>query len=641
MAALAWPTGTGPSRSSQYDHKLFLSVAPSSVKRVYKSDRGKLSELSRRRVLTLAGGATSVAVAGCSSNDDPDDATDDPFDPEGDDDRTNGDGNGEGHSTFTTTGMASPDDVEWNPLSPTYSRWAHRLFLDRFAVFSPAEQSYRGVIATEWGFEEENVIYLELHDGYRWTDDEELTATDAATHFELKRLVEPDIDGLLASVEPVEDHRLHLTLRDGFVGVNEAVVWNRLFWWENWLTFPDAWFGEYAEALRDATDADEREAVREEAANPSWGVDDLLGHSLWVPEDVDDQRWLLTARETYPHAENVEYDRQLLVEERSTAALAEGRVTSYAGGASVEDAPERYDPAPAFAPTFHGFGPCFGPGVDGDGPFADPRVRKAIAHLIDFEEYRAAVTPEHAVSEPYQCGTFGPYRDEYLGGLLETFEDYEEADPETAAVLLEDAGYTGSNDGWRTPADEPFEPTLRVPEWLAAPAQELLTQLLEFGIAVDGDVEPTSEWIDRLRNSNEFDLTIYGVGATFSPHPYFDFHRNWTSETTGSIAAWGLDPEPEVPMPIGDPDGAPEAINVPALIEALRAAPMGSDEERELVEVLAWVHNQTLPRLQIANETEFAWIDTENWAWPDEDEPLWRVPDAVETLQKFGRVEQR
>ena len=80
-------------------------------------------------------------------------------------------------------------------------------------------------------------------------------------------------------------------------------------------------------------------------------------------------------------------------------------------------------------------------------------------------------------------------------------------------------------------------------------------------------------------------------------------------------------------MPIGDPDGALESINVAEENSKLRRN-ISAQEEQEIVQKLAWVHNQYLPIAGWNEVNSPRYIRNDKWNFPGEDHEMWEVDRA-------------
>lgn len=90
-------------------------------------------------------------------------------------------------------------------------------------------------------------------------------------------------------------------------------------------------------------------------------------------------------------------------------------------------------------------------------------------------------------------------------------------------------------------------------------------------------------------------------------------------------------------MPVGDPEGSLETINVRE--RTAKLADLSGDELQSEVETLAWAFNQNLPIIPLATENNGMAYSEDGWAYPDRDNPVWGAGRPREALFSNGLID--
>jgi ABC-type transport system substrate-binding protein len=185
----------------------------------------------------------------------------------------------------------------------------------------------------------------------------------------------------------------------------------------------------------------------------------------------------------------------------------------------------------------------------------------------------------------------------------------------------QNAGGSGSGGQWYTPDGERLTINVKAPSNGTWPlnAQTAVQTLSAFGIDSSAVLRESAAYGDDINNSN-FGMAINVWGGAQTRHPYSFYSTIFSSSNvrTGNFEPTAM----EVPMPIGDPNGSTETVDVQAKIEALGSA--GSDEQGPIIEELAWIYNQTLPRLPLMSGVARRWLTDDDWNLPPKDSEYMR-----------------
>ena len=231
------------------------------------------------------------------------------------------------------------------------------------------------------------------------------------------------------------------------------------------------------------------------------------------------------------------------------------------------------------------------------------KVRQAIAYAIDLDEYcKVAVEwgPDSVVKAEWPvCISPSDVYNWLDKKWLEKYIDKYEYNPDKAAKLLQEAGYTKKNGWWYTPDGNKFSITVTVPAgwtgWVPG-AENVAAQLRRFGIDAKVRELDWGMWGDTVRKRGDFDLAIefWGYGLYHPFDTYNSYYLNY------GIKGFGFDPIVEVPEEVSKYHGT---VNASELTSKLAENP----NDKELVKALAYITNHYLPALQMH---EKKWANT-------------------------------
>jgi ABC-type transport system substrate-binding protein len=160
--------------------------------------------------------------------------------------------------------------------------------------------------------------------------------------------------------------------------------------------------------------------------------------------------------------------------------------------------------------------------------------------------------------------------------------------------------------------------------------------LTDFGI--DGQIalrEKAAYGKDYRTGNFSMTMWVWGVSGQ-SRHPYKFFSTAFSPgrEKIGNFDASAMD----VPYPVGDPRGDIETVDVTAKIEELGNE--SASEQQSLVEELAWIYNQTLPRLPLMTGVQRAWLTNDDWDIPSKSSE-WMRNNGVRMTLSNGKVQRK
>lgn len=623
---------------------------------------------NRRAVLMTCGAGLTGALAGCLGDTE-----------EGGSDGTGGGGDDSNPSSGTTDGddrasgtdddnhpEPDPDqfvdkelviphhrgDMEgrhWNKHIPREA-WFQggneppgHLMVDHLVYVRDDTAASMGVIATDWDIVDDNqVIEVELRDDHYWHDGDPFTAEDLHTEAQMDILIrqhdETYEDFLLADTEVVDDHFIRYELHQSsnpewaeFSVLNFQPTKKAEFWADWWDRLQDAEPGteEFGEALTDLV------------SDQSFPI---VGHGVFELEDAHEGTAILTKFEDHWNADNLNFDTVRFEEhEDITQAFLQEQANAVLDWMPIEpdlenQMPEnyQYNGTDNMRSFFIGF--SHGEGDAPGGPTEDMHIRRAIVLASDEEAVARNLGPNY---EPIldQTVTYFPpelveegtidtsgfieYRGQNIDAAIEEIEKSENYFYEDDSVVDED-GEVVSIDLIARNMDERLPIVQTVGQNITDIGFESVIHALD------------QSTYDQRRADGEYDLRGDRSG---SAHQSMFYLTDWEDpQARGQIGT-----ELDVPMPIGEPDGNLETINMANELGRLHTS-VDEDELNEQMNRIAWIWNSYLPfEAELAVGLVWGCLNTDDFVVVDGDEDAellgglnhWhsRIPASTDALR--------
>lgn len=584
--------------------------------------------LSRRQWLILAGASASTALAGCGGEE----AV------EGQNGQRNRDVTVADFKdvTFVTTEFNTIRNLNYNPFDVLYFPIQSPFYLfgqlytvtevdGRISVQPGMAKVDEGPIEQGQGYPrlqvEDAQVDVPLHEDHSWHDGTPVTARDVVTRFRLMELMEYPVWDLLEDVEVVDDHtvRFHTVQ-----GVNEEILLER-FSTLMMATQHDEYEQFVPDEPVDEMNPTDRSILRGKLLNYTVR-EDVTGWGPWQMEDIRDREMIFVPHEDHPLADRINFPR-VKFEWFSTK---QSRAQNLLGGnfSGYDEVPNQLmsGQVPAKYREYHyrrrtGWGWAF----NYDHPyFEDRRIRQAFAFAMDKDEIVRNSGLAEDIRSPHSHDT-GFYTEEelhrvYFGDdILDELTVYDQ-DTERAAELLRAAGWQRDGGQWYDSNGEPASVTIRVcnmwPEQLNM-ANVSKDHLQAFGIDAQVESQELVVFYGQTMINADYDMAAWIAGAAEpNPHAPLSYMWNGSDVTTDTH---NHPEEVEVPMPVGDPDGDLETVNVQDLLSEIPQTP--ADESQELYRKLVWTYNQWLPVYCINEESAITYLDSSEFTAPDPDQP--------------------
>jgi len=606
-----------------------------------------VTNLERRDLLRQfgVGGAAAViaGLSGCSGDDGSDGGSDGS---DGDSDGNDGgsDGNDGGSTGSPVDSVISvptprvPSDVHWNNYNPTSLAGATRNWVEEYLVgYSQANQEFVPSPILDDLTVDGKTMTITVADGVTWHSGNEITAEDIVTRIKLDQIMNQPISDVVNSAKTTSKKVAELSLdtenKDIALGVLAGEYFNT----------PTSVYGDFITRFEDAGSDDERDAIRGEIVG---FTTEEIGSGPFKITEATSRRF--TAE---PHEGHPAYDAIQDITLEATKTTGNQGILQMAIADEIDYIGPVVLSADALSQIPDHFQRFPTSNLNGHGLFwnhenkhiARRKFRQAIAFVTDrkrIAENAAGLNFKAPVGTP--TGISGVRKgipESWLGNEIENFTAYK-TNTDKAAKLLREADYTKSDGTWHGPNGDPVKLELVYPggwtDWVNA-GQTLNSQLNNFGIQTDLRTVDAPTWNGKTFPNGEFDITprFWGGGR---PHPFFGFRAVSNSDNQQNA---NIPKTVEVPMPVGDPNGSLEEVNMADLTSQI---PQSSGEEaKELVLKLAWAVNQSLAVLPIMEKIGNVWWTTDDWQVPSEDDPSMSVNPPTHLTWPFheGNVEPK
>jgi peptide/nickel transport system substrate-binding protein len=511
-------------------------------------------------------------------------------------------------------GMYFWADDEWLPLLATEWQFIESAGLGA----TPAADSATPVVAGPDTFE------ITLREGVIWSDDTPFTAQDVVDTLWCARILSNTVWQYIDDAVAVDDLTVHCHMAVPSTVVERYVI-------RTLLPRPSSVFGEWAQKSRDVFGAgktvedpegaqllEQFSAFRPELppASGPYQIDEASISNAQMTLVKNDKAW---------NADKALFDKIVNFngETDTISAVVLNKDVDYAthGFAPATEQeflatgirvlrPPVYS-GPALLMNFATLGDAFG----------DKKARQGIATAINGDEIGFFSLAESGVPVVYNAG----FSDNIIGNWLDQADidalNTYDTDPDAAAALLEEAGWTKDGDTWKTPSGEDASYELMFPaefaDWSAA-GQALAEQLTAFGIPVEPRaITFTQQPIDI--DKGNFQLAVQAWGSSGNPHPHFSYTVAFFDRNTLAINNGGKG----IDFPLEQSTDVAGEVDLNELI-VNSAIGLDIEAQKADVTVMAQVFNELLPKIPLFERygNNAALEGVRVAAWPADDDPI-------------------
>ncbi|WP_207592900.1 ABC transporter substrate-binding protein [Halomontanus rarus] len=603
------------------------------------SRNDKATSVTRRSLLaTTAAGA--AFVAGCIGQD-----------PESEGNGGNGNGgnggNGDGNGSGSADGVVDatwndvtnqePEQWEMNYFNPTNNAatdWGGNPLYDRFmrkVIHQVDEPYYEWRIVSDMEWQDDNgTLVLKIGNGHVWHDGDDVTAQDVATQLRLEEYVGHVFWDFANEIEVQDDETLVIDIDEVNPQVMEDVIA------EQRLYVKHSVYQEWLEDLEAAGGEDEQEEIVSQLLDWNLEAEESVGNGPFQIGDQSPERIRQDRFADYPWADNVNFSNievRTILEE---GVVVESIMSGDLDGHHFQNWPEQTreqlpdEVKRVMVPDNGGYAAELNCESE---HLQDPRVRRAVAHIIDREAIETNITDNFPTPYPSGLASELGMVESIAGDYVDSLESYNpgEVAEDAAAEELEAAGYERDGDQWvRAEDGEPLRVDVLGPTWglMSTWSETVHSQLDRAGIESDLSITEPGTFDERYQ-TGDYDLRAgWWGGAAEQTAPWFNLRRPFS--TTYERDNVNFPESVEVPWPPDTQDETIE-INVEQAVADLGST-TDEEEAKELALKLAWTYNQQLPKIPLTERVLTPWVNTGEWETPEDQNPDSRELETDEPL---------
>ena len=654
-----------------------------------KGDGQRIEQLNRRKILAALGGGGMVSIAGCSG------PQEDGSGGSGNESTTmagesGNNGSSETQSPISTStqgGTPKDGNFNWvyktsfNPveanLNPEALSSNVPWFMNRIWGGMSVQANLNGepinIMAESFEVSDDGkTVTITFKEGFKWWDGTPLRAKDIlaqtwyGNYTQYYQKTAPNREIEVLQEEPPKIRFNYKCQQNP-----QLALLNRRFS----LNFPKYEF--FEPALEKFADADGSESktntIAKDFGEKTLSMQDIVdegwGLGLWKPSDWNTQRIVHTKVAEHPFADRTNLEKftveMLESNQKITQALSNdevdgGDVGQISGATVPSDSVEINHTVPTGAQIGLKLNKA-------NEHLAKPRVRRAMAYVINYEEVLKVLKSGLGVNAKYggiQNASSSQIEENYLADdVLNEMIDYgKSAEVEKATQLMKDAGYSKQGGVWTDSSGSKISLTHIAPSWnkYYFISNYLNEKLGSFGIQTSVQALSSSGFQNKWQNTFEFDMaTWYQQGL----HPALWYGLGRNGKGWQELRGWGLSMlanpgdevncestkleikdgktvddrlsqtiRPEYPAEVGTETldvgsvGETKTLNPFVMVDTMRAT-QSSEELKRLSGEFAWYANWAVPNIELFDEVFTHYGDTENFSYPSEDAKEYSLRD--------------
>jgi peptide/nickel transport system substrate-binding protein len=521
-------------------------------------------------------------------------------------------GAGDDSTLVAYTGQAGDYQINFNPFSPSRIGGLGTIFEQLF-FYNKAEVSEPvPLLGTEQSWNEDGtVLSVALREGVEWSDGEPFTAEDVVFTFELIK-DNPSINssGFDGTVEAVDD--THLTF---------------IFESPTYVKGPDILSTPIVP-----------EHLWKDVNPVEDVVEQPVGTGAFLLKEFKPQAFTLEANRDYwgeePKLKQVRFVA-LSGNQAGADGIATGTIDWFTGPIpDIQNTNENYPDYNAFTQwqSQMVLATCTSADMGCSGPQTDPAVRHALYYAIDREQLNSLAFLDTA-NEVSPAFTLTPSQDQFVSDAVEEPTAPMQAQPETAAQILEDAGWQKGEDGIYAKDGQRLSLTVEVvtgwTDYITA-IDTMLSQAKAAGIELVAAQSSWNEWTER-KGSGNFQLVIDSLWQGPAPDPYYLYSYFFDSSSGAEVGESAGNNVSRYSNPAVD-----EALDQLALLDPDEAAarqPYFGTIQAEIVRDMPYIPILT-------GGTTSVWNTADYTGWPSEEDlyafpAVWSAFDAAEIFKRL------
>ena len=531
-----------------------------------------------------------------------------------------------GHfNSFVTNGILNPPNI-----------WGDLITLP-MGLYYWASQEWLPVLATEWGFAEGDRFTITLRDDVAWSDGTPFTSKDVVATLWCLRILSNTVWEYIDEVEAPDDYSVSVHMKQPSTVVERYMI--RLS--PRPASVYGAWMDEAKTLFESGKTIEDPEGTQLIDRFSKFMPETVLGNGPYLLDtgSITNSEMTLVKNPDGHLADQAAFDAIRLFngETDTISALVLSKDVDYATHAfapATEQEMLNSGIRVLRPPTFAGQALLINYGRLG-AAFNDKRARQALAHAIDRSQNGYVAMADSGRPVQHMAG----FSDQLLPQWVEEAQVAElnpyEYDPEKAAALLQEAGWTRDGDRWKTPDGTDASWEIIFPAELAnqsASGQDVAEQLTDFGIELTPrGVTFTQQPIDIAKGAFDFAINFWG-NSSF-PHPHYAFVADlFTINYPGAINQGGRG----IDFPLTQETDVLGTVDLEQMVVA-SAEGLDAEAQKAHIASLAAAFNELLPIIplyeRLGNNAALEGVRVE--AWPADDDPLLQnspYADGIPTL---------
>ncbi|WP_225332987.1 ABC transporter substrate-binding protein [Halomicrobium urmianum] len=561
--------------------------------------------VSRRRMLSVAGASGIAALAGCNGGGDGESSGSGGTETS-ESSETSGGGTTVHDATYNDAYTGNPADLHFNTSGTQNYAWpAGRAVFAPFLKYSFTDDEFLLGALEDLEIDGEEVT-LTFREDLTWDDGDDWTTEDLDVQLQLAEKTGTSLWGYVDDYEIVDEKTARLQL--------SGATNPRIIQFELTNFFVDTKKETHEEFL----DADEAEFLQ-------WAWEDPVASGMWSFVSKDQQAFEFERNPEFYNADNVNFQTHLIENTGGGSAQhqalmagdhVDGAVSSFTPPEIAEQFPDHV--VEVNIPAKWGYGVVFN---HDDPHFGQREVRQAVAHAINRQALVDNAGPRTKFTAPIPCGIAPQDQESWLGDWFGDFETYspESEDTETAAQLMEEAGYSRDNGNWVDEGGDTVGGDYYSPagwnDWTTM-SETVVSQLNDFGFDFSINTLPSNDWFSSYSESNFSMGSFYWLpGGSRSAFPYFPlYYQLWATDIGGGHNyREKADSEQSIP----GRDGGEMTLNPLQTTENIAKQPT-DEESRQYVQQAAWHNHIELPFLGLVSKFEQSWTTDDEWTVAEE-----------------------
>ncbi|KZN23124.1 hypothetical protein A4G99_16650 [Haladaptatus sp. R4] len=501
---------------------------------------------------------------------------------------------------------------------------------DSFAEFNDNTKGFEPALAKKWTVNGD-MMTVSLRK-QTWHNGDQVTANDVVVQYRLAKYEGDLVWNYLDAVTAKDDSTVQFKL----IGeLNPTVIKRYIL--PTRVHAPAYVFKEYLNKIENASEGDERDKAIANLLN--YAREKPTGNGPYKVDKTTNSKFELSVYKDHPWADDISvknYEFKYASGNQDRwASLSSGNIDGYG---STYVPPDVYKSLPDSIrevnfTQYADFALVFN---HDDEDFGKRKVRQALAHIIDRKTVANNVGPRTRKPIKVPTGTSPFATKKYLpSSVVDSLNKYE-TNEEKATKLLQEAGYSKEGNKWVRGDGKPLKAPIKVDSGLSdyvSGVQTIVPQLKSFGIQAELKTIEGVSLSKQIRNS-DFRLQGDSWGEWNESYPFFDYRSAFVSQ---DMVEWrNLPDQVTVPWPPENPNGEKKVKPSKMVIELSETT--SKEKQQKLLGQLAWIYNITLPKLQMSERMDQAWINEKDWDVPSNDEDVMGVRFPAFWAVKTGAI---